>query len=143
MATNKRQGEWLGTEGIIRHKKSYLTFNYPQETKSPHQKSYAMWDWKNNVLTLTVWIRYNYLVNSEQTRIKSSRVLRELFKPERQMAVVGTECLKSSGMFVVNYQYFAKLGKCPESDIMIKALEIFQDNAVPMAVAEYKSRRVL
>ena len=133
--------EWIGTEGKPRYGETILLFKYPRETKNAYQNSYAMWNWKDNVLTITAWIRHKSIVDSEKTRKAAAKKLRELFKPERHMSVIGTECLKSSGTFIVNYQFFAKLDKCPDVETMSKVIAIFYDNAIPMSKAEYERRQ--
>ena len=132
--------QWIGHEGTLRYGEPTLTFNYPSETKG-HQKSYALWNWKDKTLTLTAWIRHKSIVDSEKTRKAAAKKLRELFKSERHMSVIGAECLKSNGTFVVNYQFFAKLDKYPDVETMSKAIDIFYDNAIPMSKAEYEKRQ--
>ena len=90
---------------------------------------------------MSVWVRHKILVNSGQTRNNASRVLRQLFKPDRQMCLVASECLKSDNTYVVDYQYFAKLDNYPEPDVMITAFKAFEKNEVPMSRAEFERRR--
>lgn len=142
MPSKHKVNQWSGTEGILRYGEPILTFNRPSYSKSTHQKSYAMWNWQDKTLAVTAWIRYDKLIDTGTTKANALKYLRELFKPTRQMGVVGTECLKSDGAFVCNFQYFAKLDKCPEPEVMIKAFEIYETCWVPMSKAEYERRRI-
>lgn len=141
MARKQAPNTWKGEEGKILRGEPLMRFKCPKSTKAPMQQSYGLWNWRDKVLAVTIWKRYDSVVDSGKTKTQASRYIRSILNPDRQMCIAISDCLKSDGKYVCNYQYFAKLDKCPDNEKMIKLFDAFDEKAVPMSRAEYERRK--
>lgn len=134
--------KWKGSEKKLYRGEPVLRFIYPHRSTNKIQNSWAFWNYKENVLTVSYWYDYPKALNSSRTTSRLNTSLRNLFKPQRQMCVIDNRVIKKDNTVLANVQYFALLDQCPTEEQMTEVARIIENDVEYISISQLVQERI-
>ena len=142
MPKDSRLNKWKGSERKLYRGEPVLRFIYPHRSTNKAQNSWAFWNYKENVLTVSYWYDYPKALNSNRTTSRLNTSLRALFKPQRQMCVIDNRVIKKDSTVLANIQYFALLDQCPTQEQMAEVARIIENDVEYISISQLVQERI-
>lgn len=142
MPKDSRLNKWKGSEKKLYRGEPVLRFIYPPRSSNKVQTSWANWNYKDCVLTVSYWHDYSKALDSSRTTSRLNASLRNLFKPQRQMCVIDNRVIKKDNTVLANIQYFARLDQCPTEAQMTELANIIENDVEFISVTQLVQQRL-
>lgn len=134
--------QWKGSEKKLYRGEPVLRYYYVPRSTHKLQTSWAHWNYKENVLTVSYWYDYPKALNSNRTTSMLNASLRNLFKPQRQMCVIDNRVIKKDSTVLANIQYFALLDQCPTQEQMAEVARIIENDVEYISISQLVQERI-
>lgn len=142
MPKKSKFNQWKGSEKKLYRGEPVLRYYYIPRSTNKAQNSWAFWNYKENVLTVSYWYDYPKALNSNRTTSRLNTSLRALFKPQRQMCVIDNRVIKKEGTVLANIQYFALLDQCPSQEQMAEVARIIENDVEYISISQLVQERI-